>query len=103
MPRREVHFDNCYKKLGAGWGKVHKWLDKHAGLTYPLTAHRCINHHLKGIEEVRKMWGDEAAEAAKIHIEDDLDWAGYNIKYIPKDREDAKRFYGNIDEYLKRG
>lgn len=25
-------------------------------------------HHVKGIEEIRKMWGDEAANAAKIYI-----------------------------------
>ena len=99
--RREEHYDSCYKKLGKGWGNVHQWLDRNAGITFPMTAHRCIDHHLEGIEEVRRKWGDAAAEAAKLHVEDDLDWAGYNRNYIPKDRKDAKRFYGNIDEYIK--
>lgn len=98
--RREEHYDSCYKKLGNGWGKVHKWMDQHAGISFPSTAHRCINHHQKGIEEVRKMWGDEAAKAALLHVEDDLDWAGYRRDDIPKDREDAKRYWGDIDDFI---
>ena len=34
--------------------------------------HRKKRHHLKVIEEVRALWGDEAAEAARTHIISDL-------------------------------
>lgn len=98
--RREEHFDSCYKKLGNGWNKVHQWMDQHAGISFPSIAHRCITHHQEGIEEVRKMWGDEAAEAARIHVADDLDWAGYRRTDIPKNREESKNYWGDIDDFI---
>ncbi|MHB8149617.1 MAG: DUF6915 family protein [Desulfobulbia bacterium] len=60
------HCADCRRLLGNEWKEVHKWLDalyKEYGQT-----HRCHRHHAKGFEEVRRMWGDEAALAAKIHI-----------------------------------
>ncbi|MHB8150294.1 MAG: DUF6915 family protein [Desulfobulbia bacterium] len=60
------HCADCRRLLGNEWKEVHKWLDalyKEYG-----QSHRCHRHHAEGIEEVRKMWGDEAAIAAKIHI-----------------------------------
>lgn len=60
------HCADCKRLLGNEWKEVHKWLDalyKEYG-----QSHRCHRHHAEGIEEVRKMWGDEAAIAAKIHI-----------------------------------
>ena len=33
--------------------------------------HRGYRHNRRGIEEVRKRWGDKAARAAEIHIERD--------------------------------
>jgi len=99
--KSEDHYDSCLKKLGKGWGNVHQWLDRNAGISYPMTAHRCIDHNLEGVERVREKWGDDAAEAAKLHIQDDLEWAGYDADYIPKDREDAKRFYGDIDDFIE--
>jgi len=101
MPNSKVHFDNCYKKFGNGFGKVHKWLDRNAGISYPMIAHRCIDHHLEGIERVREKWGDDAAEAALLHVKDDLDWAGYNRTNIPKDREDSKQIWGDIDDFIE--
>lgn len=100
--RREQHYDNCLRELGKGWGNVHQWMDKHAGITFPEIAHRCITHHQAGIEEVRKMWGDEAAKAAEMHVRDDMEWAGYNRNgEMPKDREDAKRWWGDIDDFIE--
>ena len=34
--------------------------------------HRKLRHHLACIEQVRKLWGDRAAEAAWLHIIADL-------------------------------
>jgi len=60
------HCADCQKLLGREWKEVHQWLDalfKEYGQD-----HRCHRHHAEGIEEIRRMWGDEAATAAKIHI-----------------------------------
>lgn len=60
------HCADCQKLLGREWKEVHQWLDalvKEYGQD-----HRRHRHHVEGIEEIRKMWGDEAATAAKIHI-----------------------------------
>lgn len=60
------HCYDCKQALGRDWKEVHRWLDE---LFQKLgQAHRCARHHVEGIEEVRRMWGDEAALAAKIHI-----------------------------------
>ncbi|MDI6839264.1 MAG: hypothetical protein QMD71_00140 [bacterium] len=50
--------------------------DKSIPLLYR-TRHRKFRHHKEGIEQVRKMWGDEAAKAAEIHIRTDLKSDGW--------------------------
>ena len=44
------------------------WLCGDLGIKEYGQDHRCHRHHVEGIEEIRNMWGDEAAIAAKIHI-----------------------------------
>ncbi len=39
--------------------------------------HRKLRHHLTGIEQARKLWGDEAAAAARPHIIADLKQEGW--------------------------
>ena len=66
----KAHCDECEKKLGKGWEVVHRWLDyyaNHNGAAFN-PHHRIFRHHRKGVEEVRKMWGDQAAKAAELHI-----------------------------------
>jgi hypothetical protein len=61
--------EHCYdtkRLLGNEWKEVHLWLDALFKEYGPANRHH--RHHVKGIEEIRKMWGDEAAVAAKIHI-----------------------------------
>jgi DNA-binding GntR family transcriptional regulator len=60
------HCKECQEKLGKPWCAVHRWLDEFA--KKDLAIHRVYRHHKEGIEQVRKMWGDEAAEAARLHI-----------------------------------
>ena len=60
------HCYDCRTLLGKDWKEVHEWLDALFAEYGP--AHRRYRHHTEGIEEVRKMWGDEAALAAKVHI-----------------------------------
>ena len=66
MPKFEVHCKECKDKLGEEFDYVHRWLDELFLIYGP--DHRDIRHHIDGIEEVRKTWGDKAAEAAELHI-----------------------------------
>ncbi|RPI63020.1 MAG: hypothetical protein EHM48_03110 [Planctomycetaceae bacterium] len=52
--------------------------------------HRDIRHNMEGVEIVRKMWGDEAAKAAILHIR--LDWGNIPEENIPKDQAQATAF-----------
>lgn len=69
MASLEEHCQDCVKELGKEYKEVHLWLD---ALFVKLgTKHRDVRHHDKGVEQVRKKWGDEAAKAAEIHIKKD--------------------------------
>ena len=86
MASYKEHCAECEEKLGNAWYVVHRWLDEHfARMGYDVR-HRDIRHHSLGIEEVRKMWGDEAAQAARIHIE--MDFMGY----VPKNDDDVMKW-----------
>lgn len=66
MPTFERHCSDCKAALGNEFPEVHKWLDEF--FVKMGSRHRSVRHHEGGVEEVRRMWGDEAAEAAAIHI-----------------------------------
>lgn len=66
MPSFEKHCADCVNELGKPYEAVHLWLDELFKRFGP--AHRAIRHNSKGIEKVRRHWGDEAAKAAEIHI-----------------------------------
>ena len=68
----KVHCKDCQELLGKDWSVVHRWLDEYAAIYFPSMMHRTIRHHKEGVEEVREMWGDEAADAAEIHIKADM-------------------------------
>jgi len=65
----EEHCADCVAALGEPFEQVHRWLDE-LFATYGLD-HRPERHHVGGVEEVRKRWGDRAAQAAEIHIRRD--------------------------------
>ena len=72
----EEHCAECVRILGKPFEEVHLWLDFYAAT--PLGArHRRRRHHLAGITEVRRLWGDEAAEAARMHVIADLKMEGW--------------------------
>jgi hypothetical protein len=66
MPKFEVHCEDCVRELGEPFEEVHQWLDEL--FQYCGADHRDIRHNVLGVEKVRKMWGDRAAQAAEIHI-----------------------------------
>ena len=70
MANRAEHCRECKEKMGKEFDEVHKWLD---GLASPKKGylnmnHRRYRHHDDGVEEIRLMYGDEAAKAAEMHI-----------------------------------
>ena len=72
MPSFEQHCSDSLASFGKPFAEVHKWLDELAGRPPWGMRHRKFRHHLAGVEEVRKRWGDEAAAAARQHIIADL-------------------------------
>ena len=54
--------------------------------------HRKLRHHLAGIEQVRKLWGDQAAAAARLHIIADLKQEGWTEDQpFPRDEQHYQR------------
>jgi len=82
----EEHCRECRKKLGDDWEKVHIWLDETAKGYFPWHGHRQIRHHSDGVQAIREMWGEEAAEAAEMHIISDEG-------YVPS-KEQIRESYG---------
>ena len=81
MARLKEHEKDCIDRLGNPFTRVHRWLDAFIK-KYPIEQfeerHRFFRHNKEGVEKIRKMWGDWAAEAARLHIARD------DFGYIPK-------------------
>jgi DNA-binding GntR family transcriptional regulator len=87
----DEHCQDCIKKLGKPFEEVHRWLDEFAAQSRGDFSHRDLRHHLEGVEEVRRRWGDQAAEAAVLHIL--LDWRHLFIENeLPKNQSEAAIF-----------
>ena len=89
MPSFEQHCAESIQVFGNRFEAVHRWLDEFAGRPPFGMRHRRVRHHLAGIEEVRKRWGDEAAAAARQHVISDLKMEGWtDDQPFPKDERD---------------
>jgi hypothetical protein len=88
--RREEHEEESIRLFGKPFTEVHQWLDAFAGTPEYGFRHRKVRHHEKGIEEARKLFGDEGAEAARQHIISDLATEGWEeaLDPFPKDEKD---------------
>jgi len=83
MAHHKVHCEDCIAQLGESFAEVHHWLDELFPVLGFCEKHRDVRHHEDGIGEVRKMWGDRAAEAARIHIARDFDgWVPKNSNEV---------------------
>ena len=69
MSTIDIHSADCLKELGKEYREVHKWLDELFVRLGP--KHRDARHHTGGVEEARKLFGEEGAKAAEIHIKKD--------------------------------
>lgn len=87
--------DHCRQSeetFGNAYSQVHEWLDALAGKAPHGMRHRRFRHHEAGIAEVRALWGDQAAEAARQHVEADLAQEGWKPGMpFPKDERDYVR------------
>jgi hypothetical protein len=92
MPSLAEHCSETTTVLGDPFERVHRWLDEFAGkLPYGMR-HRKLRHHLAGIEQVRKLWGDQAAKAARLHIIADLKQEGWTEgQPFPRDETHYQR------------
>lgn len=90
------HCMRCRNRFGEDFDYVHRWLDEFYGVSPYGTKHRKLRHHKKGIEEVLQRWGNRAADAARLHILDDLQTG--------EDRKaDEYWIAENEADYVKRG
>lgn len=88
----EDHCSRANAAFGLEFREVHVWLDEFAGRPGVGMKHRRFRHHCAGIEHVRRRWGDDAANAAKQHIADDLREEGWrDTDRFPKDEADYVR------------
>ncbi|QAZ67273.1 DUF6915 family protein [Solidesulfovibrio carbinolicus] len=77
MASFEQHCQETQNILGKRYEAVHKWLDEFFLVPPYGTRHRRLRHHEAGIREVERLFGLEAAKAARIHILMDLRMEGW--------------------------
>jgi hypothetical protein len=89
MPSFEQHCQDSIIAFGKPFKEVHVWLDEFAGKPPYGMKHRKKRHHPAGLEEIRRMWGDEAVAAARQHIISDLKMEGWRDgDHFPRDEID---------------
>ena len=73
----EQHCRETQIILGNRFEIVHRWLDEFFLSPQYGTRHRRLRHHEAGIHEAARLFGPEAAKAARIHIVTDLRMEGW--------------------------
>jgi hypothetical protein len=68
MANLKTHCEDCSKELGEEFRYVHEWLDEL--LKYVGPDHRGYKHYRKGVEEMRRRWGDKAHELRRFISEE---------------------------------
>lgn len=72
MPTFKEHCQESFESFGDTHAQIHLWLDEFAGKNGYGMRHRKKRYHREGIEEIKKQFGNEAANAAMQHIMSDL-------------------------------
>jgi len=87
----EQHCRQSEEVLGSSFEEVHKYLDFY--FSFPMwDKHRRKRHNKKGIKEVERLYGHEAAKAAYLHIVSDLKMDNWTPDMgIPEDEDDYMR------------
>ena len=96
----DAHCQRCTELLGAPFRQVHQWIDQFAWINNAHRngavfnpEHRRHRHNLVGIQQAREIFGEKGAEAAKLHVLDDLYGPGEHGEghVIPRDEKDFLR------------
>ncbi|MBI3582627.1 MAG: hypothetical protein HY096_01585 [Nitrospinae bacterium] len=88
MPKLDEHIAESILLFGKSYREVHIWLDALAGSPQCGMKHRQKRHHKAGLEQVRRIFGEEAVQAARQHIITDLKMEGWTENDpFPKDEQ----------------
>jgi len=88
----EAHEMESLALFGKPCTEVHLWLDAYAGTPEYGMRHRRKRHHKAGVDQVEKLFGEEAALAARLHIISDLKEEGWlECDHFPRDENDYVR------------
>ena len=90
----ELHEKESFLIFGRAWTEVHLWLDEFAGTAEYGMRHRRKRHHKAGIREAERLFGEEGALAARLHIMSDLKEEGW---------EEDQHFPENEGDYVRMG
>lgn len=91
MPNTEEHCAESVRLFGKPYTDVHLWLDALAGSPDCGMRHRRKRHHEAGLEQVKRIFGEEAVKAARQHIISDLKMEGWAEKDpFPRDEQHYK-------------
>lgn len=92
MPSFEVHCRESLLIFGEEFEEVHRWLDEYAGTPDYGYRHRHKRHHLAGIADVSRIFGEKAALAARQHVISDLKEEGWSESDpFPRDEQHYKQ------------
>lgn len=92
MATFETHCAESARLFGDPLPEVHRWLDEFAGAPGIGMRHRRKRHHLAGIEEAVRLFGEPARAVARRHIVTDLEEEGWTERgRFPADERDYVR------------
>lgn len=95
MARSDEHCFIDEKHFGRAFPEVHRWLDAYAHKDG--AGHRRRRHHQEGVEEIREMWGNDAARAAELHIVIDMGHLPTQSEWRRAGVVDAKGRFNNMN------
>lgn len=88
MSTFEKHCEESERLFGQTFEHVHLWLDEFQGTPKYRMRHRRVRHHEAGIQQVVRLFGEEAGQAARQHIISDLKEEGWTERdNFPQDEE----------------
>ena len=92
MASLEAHCEEAEKILGKPYREVHMWLDEFFFDKAYGARHRRKRHHEQGVQEVVRLFGEEAGISARMHIVTDLKEEGWTESdRFPRDEKDYIR------------
>jgi hypothetical protein len=60
------HMEDCRRFLGSPHEDVNRWIDEFSATVGP--THRRLRHHWEGVRQAERLFGNEGARAAIVHI-----------------------------------